>query len=213
MKHIRNALALLLLVAAFATGNQVVVQAAGLACPTFTFGLVLTSGQWQACFDAKQNALGYVPVNKAGDTMTGKLILPASTITNASTKVPQGTAPTVPGDGDVWMTTAGLFARTGGVTFGPLSSTPSYDKNGTRANPWHSVSGRATLSMGTVTVTLTGGGGLHKQRNVQLHGPGYERDRRRDLDHLHVGVVDRSEGVWIEHRFIRVLRELSGRPF
>ncbi len=35
---------------------------------------ILTSTDW-ATFNGKQNALGYVPVNKAGDTMTGPLIL------------------------------------------------------------------------------------------------------------------------------------------
>lgn len=42
-----------------------------------TTGL-LTATDWST-FNGKQNALGYVPVDKAGDTMTGNLTIPAGT--------------------------------------------------------------------------------------------------------------------------------------
>jgi hypothetical protein len=35
----------------------------------FTYGFVLTPGQWSQLFTQKQDALGYKPVNRAGDTM------------------------------------------------------------------------------------------------------------------------------------------------
>lgn len=44
----------------------------------------------------------------------------ASTTAAASLNIPQGTAPSSPANGDVWMTTAGLFYRANGVTVGPL---------------------------------------------------------------------------------------------
>lgn len=44
---------------------------ASAVCPVFTYGLVLTAGQWQQCFDAKQATIGYPPFNKNGDTMLG----------------------------------------------------------------------------------------------------------------------------------------------
>jgi len=35
----------------------------------FTYGFVLTPGQWSQLFAQKQDALGYKPVNRAGDTV------------------------------------------------------------------------------------------------------------------------------------------------
>jgi hypothetical protein len=43
-------------------------------------------------------------------------ILPAATSTAPSLRMPHGTAPATPTDGDVWTTSGGLFARVGGVT-------------------------------------------------------------------------------------------------
>jgi hypothetical protein len=97
--------------------------AAQVTCPTFTFGLVLTAGQWQACFDAKQNALGYTPVNKAGDVMVGRLVTTASTTLAAGFNIPHGAAPSAPVNGDLWTTTTGLYVQINGVTVGPLSTT------------------------------------------------------------------------------------------
>lgn len=44
-----------------------------------------------------------------------------SSTTAAGLRVPHGTAPTSPVDGDMWTTIAGLFVRINGVTVGPLS--------------------------------------------------------------------------------------------
>ncbi len=46
---------------------------AGLQSATSTQAGVLSSADW-ATFNGKQSNLGYIPVNKAGDTMTGKLV-------------------------------------------------------------------------------------------------------------------------------------------
>jgi hypothetical protein len=65
-------------------------------------------------------ALTYTPVNRAGDTMTGKLNLPA--VTTAASPINLGlgattTAPTSPVDGDVWVNaTNGLQFRVSGAT-------------------------------------------------------------------------------------------------
>jgi len=40
---------------------------------------------------------------------------------NAGLKLPPGTAPNTPEDGEMWTTVAGLFVRINGVTIGPLS--------------------------------------------------------------------------------------------
>lgn len=52
---------------------------------------------------------------------TAALALAASTTGVASLRIPHGSAPTSPVDGDVWTTTAGLYVRINGATVGPLS--------------------------------------------------------------------------------------------
>lgn len=51
----------------------------------------------------------------------GSQVLAASTTARAPLRVPHGTAPTSPVDGDIWTTSAGLFVRINGATIGPLS--------------------------------------------------------------------------------------------
>ena len=46
----------------------------------------------------------------------GVPLFPATTTARASLRIPHGTAPTSPTDGDMWTTTAGLFVRINGVT-------------------------------------------------------------------------------------------------
>lgn len=112
------------------------------ACDQITrFGIVLTEGQWQKCWEGKADvgniggggsgnvtgaqviaALGYTPVNKSGDTMIGKLVMATPSAAIASINLPHGTAPSSPVNGDMWTTTAGLFVRVNGVTVGPLST-------------------------------------------------------------------------------------------
>lgn len=54
--------------------------------------------------------------NLSGATFTGKIIVPASTTGSAFLNLPHGTAPTSPSNGDLWTTTANLFARINGTT-------------------------------------------------------------------------------------------------
>lgn len=108
--------------ALFSLGLSAGAALAQSGCPTITNGAVLTAGQWNACFALKQNTLGYVPLNTAGGTMTGKLVTAASTTLTAGFNIPQGTAPTSPINGDMWSTSGGFFGRAGGVTYGPFVS-------------------------------------------------------------------------------------------
>lgn len=94
--------------------------AAQSGCAAISTGAVLTAAQWQTCFTAKQNIIPYTPLNKAGDTMTGRLTLPASTTLAASLNIPHGSAPVTPSNGDIWTTSAGMFARINGGTVGPF---------------------------------------------------------------------------------------------
>lgn len=54
------------------------------------------------------------------NTLTAELITSASAALNAGLNLPQGTAPTSPVNGDLWTTSAGLFARIAGSTVGPF---------------------------------------------------------------------------------------------
>lgn len=54
-------------------------------------------------------------------TVGGTISAPASSTARASIKLPHGSAPSSPVDGDMWTTTAGLFVRINGATVGPLS--------------------------------------------------------------------------------------------
>ena len=89
-------------------------------CPTIANGAVLTAGQWNACFSAKQDSLGYIPLSIAGGVMQGRLVTAPSTTANANFNIPPGTAPTSPINGDMWSTNVGLYVRINGVTIGPL---------------------------------------------------------------------------------------------
>jgi hypothetical protein len=54
-------------------------------------------------------------------TFGGIVITPATATASAGLRVPHGTAPTSPVNGDMWTTTSGLFVRINGSTVGPLS--------------------------------------------------------------------------------------------
>jgi hypothetical protein len=49
------------------------------------------------------------------------VITTASVAGNAGLRIPHGTAPSAPVNGDMWTTTAGLYIRINGTTVGPLN--------------------------------------------------------------------------------------------
>lgn len=55
------------------------------------------------------------------DGNTGTVALKAGDTSRAPLKIPHGTAPASPVNGDIWTTSAGLFVRINGSTIGPLS--------------------------------------------------------------------------------------------
>lgn len=117
MKRLASALVGLLLLCSTAAAQtpQCVVS----------YGVVWTVAQWNSCFASMQPLLSYTPVNKAGDTMFGKLTAISSTSSSAGFSLGQGSAPGTPINGDLWITSSGLFARYGGATVGPFISTGS----------------------------------------------------------------------------------------
>jgi hypothetical protein len=62
-----------------------------------------------------------VSLTTGAATFAGTVIAPAATASLAPLRIPHGTAPTSPTNGDMWTTTAGLYIRINGATVGPLS--------------------------------------------------------------------------------------------
>lgn len=58
--------------------------------------------------------------------MTGEIITAASATANAGFNLPHGTAPSSPVNGDLWTTTAGVYARINGTTVGPFGNGSIY---------------------------------------------------------------------------------------
>jgi hypothetical protein len=84
--------------------------------PGLTYGQVPTAAQWNSYFAAKQDVLGYTPVNKAGDVMIGRLVTAPSNTTQAGFNITPGVAPSGPRNGDMWITAAGLYVWINGST-------------------------------------------------------------------------------------------------
>ena len=61
-------------------------------------------------------------ISAAAVTASGKVSGPAATTSLASFNAPHGTAPSSPTNGDIWTTTAGLYARINGATTGPFAA-------------------------------------------------------------------------------------------
>ena len=85
---------------------------------------------------AQQAALN-LKANTASPTFTGKATTQAPSAPGAGFSLPHGTPPTTPVNGDMWTTTAGLFACINGITLGfgsGISDAPSDGKPYVRYN-------------------------------------------------------------------------------
>ncbi len=109
--------------------------------PNFSYGQVPTAGMWNGAFASKQDLLGFVPLNRAGGTMLGRLTMAPSTVNGAGLNLPPGVAPGLPNNGDLWTTTVGLFARINNITVGPFAVAA------------YLVQGRLTLASATPVMT------------------------------------------------------------
>lgn len=74
-------------------------------------------GEAAFSYDASTNT---VTVDNA--TLAGLLLTAPTATGGAGIRMPHGTAPTSPVNGDMWTTTAGLYVRINGATVGPLSA-------------------------------------------------------------------------------------------
>lgn len=102
-------------------------------------------------------------------TFSGLALTAASATGGAGFRLPHGTAPTSPTNGDLWTTTAGLYACINGTTVGP------YGAGGGMSNPLtttgdiiYSSSGAtaARLGIGSANQVLTVAGGVPTWQNA-----------------------------------------------
>lgn len=140
-----------------------VAASAQSGCSYIYYGAVLTPQQWQNCFQQKQDNLGYSPVNKAGDTMSGPLVAWPSSSTKAGFILTPGTAPSSPADGSIWVTSSGVYVQVNGSTVGPLTggtASDILDSIGSTQGDvlYRGSSGWAVLPPGTSGYVLTTGG-------------------------------------------------------
>lgn len=92
-------------------------QAVAQTSPNWSYGQVPTAAQWNAAFASKQDVLGYRAINQIGDTMLGPLVFMSSSAARAPIRVPPGTAPSAPANGDLWVTSSGAFMRAASSNF------------------------------------------------------------------------------------------------
>jgi hypothetical protein len=93
-------------------------------------------------------------VQRAGDTMTGKLTLPATSTSAASITLPHGTAPSAPTNGDIWTATDGLYSRVNGVTYTMASTAYVTSQVSPRVFAYAGKTGDQT-GIGTSAVSIT----------------------------------------------------------
>jgi hypothetical protein len=149
MRNFIRSVALTLLAIAVAAPGAVCAQSS----PGWPYGHVPTAGMWNQAFSMKQDALGFRPLNRTGDTMTGKLWLMPSNTFNAGLNCGVGNAPTTPQNGDIWCTSAGMFNQIGGVTVGPFAPS-SVTSVAMTAPDIFTIAGSPITTNGTLALTL-----------------------------------------------------------
>lgn len=103
----------------------------------------------------------------SGSQPWNHLFLTASTTALAPLNMGQGTAPTSPANGDIWITSSGMYARVAGVTVGPFGAPGGASvvwqdegSNVVTADHANFVGAGVTVTDvgGVATVTIAGGG-------------------------------------------------------
>lgn len=90
-----------------------------------------------------------------GLTTTGTITAPASTTGLAPLNIPQGTAPSAPTNGDIWTTSAGLYARIAGATVGPyVSSTTATGLTDSQISDTLTIGASSTVADGALSSTV-----------------------------------------------------------
>jgi hypothetical protein len=111
---------------------------------------------------ATQASTSYLALS--GGTMTGKINTLASAAGGAGVNWPHGAAPTSPVNGDMWTTTAGVFARINGATVGPFAPSTGFLQASNNLSDVASITtSRSNLGLGSMAtqnasaIAVTGG--------------------------------------------------------
>ncbi|QOE32163.1 tail fiber protein [Rhizobium phage Paso] len=94
-----------------------------------------------------------------GGTLTGRLVLPASTVDGAPLQLPHGVAPTTPVNGEMWTTTTGLLYRINGANrtswdSSNLAQMPAAEANAGTSTTVRTIS--ASILRGGINAAITG---------------------------------------------------------
>jgi hypothetical protein len=107
--------------------------------------------------------LGIIGFDGATPSSSTAAILPAATTSLSSLRVPHGSAPTSPVNGDLWTTTTGMFVRVNGSTVGPLAAAGGITVADTQvlfADGANTPAGDAGMTYNKTTDVLTTVGGF-----------------------------------------------------
>ena len=99
---------------------------------TYVYGSPLQVGVNPTPSGVSNVSVGF-NITSSNITAVGELITAASTAGSAGFNLPHGVSPTAPVNGDVWTTTAGLFAQINGSTVGPFSTSSGTGLSGMTA--------------------------------------------------------------------------------
>jgi len=145
---------------------------------------------------------------KSGGTFTGEVITLASAVGTAGFNLPHGAAPTAPVNGDLWTTTAGVFARINGATTGPLGSggsmtwpaggagIPNYNGSSAWGTSYSSGSTIPANFIATIPNTQISGLGTASTQNIGTSG-------------ANVPLLS-TQNVWTTHQFSGGLLQANG---
>src|ERR1700744_205519 len=137
------------------------------------------------------NTTGQTAIGGASTSTSTWLILPASSTSVSSLRLPHGSAPTSPVNGDMWTTTANVFARINGTTqaLAPLAS-PTF--TGTPAAPTATAGTNTTQLATTAFVTTAINNAV---RTLRLTGSGTGAATTISIAHGLTGVTSASIAV------------------
>lgn len=111
-------------------------------------------------------------VNATGDVgvPSGKLTTKVPATGGAGLNLPHGTAPTTPVNGDLWTTTAGVYARVNGGTVGPFGAAGGSGLSGMTAGqiPIAATASTVTSSIPLPLSLSNGGTGINAASNAAL---------------------------------------------
>lgn len=128
------------------------VEGSAQSTPGLIYGQIPTAAQWNAYFAAKQDLLAYTPLSTQGGILSGPLTTVASSaVGGAGFNIAPGISPNSPNNGDLWVTSSGLFIHMSGTTIGPFA--PGVVSS---ALAPLSISGGGVIAITGYFITLTG---------------------------------------------------------